>query len=240
MDSLPVFTQVDHATQSFPPVIELFVAASLRFQKVINGDLTAAEFYKQTNPLATSILFSVGLSVFTLILSEITRNFSQVDRLWSILPAVYVCHYAYWSRINDMQCDRADTAAVIAVAWSLRLTFNYWRKGGYQWSTEDYRWLIIKKAIGTPAFFLMNLTFISFMQNFLLVSITTPVYLFLVIAKNFPESEASFTSDVVFSRGMMLAIILEFFADQQQWSMNQTRISCRKKQMHNTLLINSF
>ncbi|EPS44305.1 hypothetical protein H072_1704 [Dactylellina haptotyla CBS 200.50] len=225
MATLPSYSQIHDIGQSRPGIFQLVEVAFHNFQDVFNGKRAFQDAYQQTDPLATSILASVILSGLTLIVSEITRNFSQVDRLWSILPAIYIVHYSHWASLNNVHSDRVDTAAVIAVIWSVRLTFNYWRKGGYQWSSEDYRWDVIRAAIGKPAFFIMNITFISFMQNFLLVAITTPVYLFLVVAKNFPQSEVATTADTVFSRGMMLAVILEFFADQQQWSFHQAKQS---------------
>jgi steroid 5-alpha reductase family enzyme len=52
-----------------------------------------------------------------------------------------------------------------SVVWSMRLTFNYWRRGGYQIGSEDYRWNLIKGWIGTPAFFLLNILFTSSVQS---------------------------------------------------------------------------
>jgi steroid 5-alpha reductase family enzyme len=59
-----------------------------------------------------------------------------------------------------------------SVVWSLRLTYNYWRKGGYQIGSEDYRWEMIKKYIGGAPFFLLNVFFISTLQ--IVSSPTTP------------------------------------------------------------------
>ncbi|KAF3918778.1 hypothetical protein AA313_de0202989 [Arthrobotrys entomopaga] len=222
--SLPSYTQIQEVGKNPPEIFHLCEIGFLGLQQAVEGKRSFLDFYKETDPFASSIIASLVLSILTLLLSEVTRNYSQVDRLWSILPAVYICHYSYWASLNNLYSDRVNTAAVLSVAWSIRLTYNYWRKGGYQWSSEDYRWNHIKATIGGPAFFLMNITFISFIQNILLVAITTPVYLFLIISKNFPKDEATTaTADTVFSRGMMLAIILAFFADQQQWSFHQAK-----------------
>ncbi|KAK6356979.1 hypothetical protein TWF718_001312 [Orbilia javanica] len=228
MAAIPSFSNILEIAQSSPNVLQLLQGAINGVQQVAAGELDFFTFYKQTDPLATTALFSIILSVFVFILSEITRNFSQVDRLWSILPAVYIVHYSVWANINNLRTDRVDTVAVVSIIWSIRLTYNYWRKGGYKWASEDYRWDVIRKAIGKPAFFLLNLTFISFGQNFLLVAITTPVYLFLILTKNFPQTDANTTADVVFSRGMALAVLLEFFADQQQWSYHQAKEKFKK------------
>ena len=46
-----------------------------------------------------------------------------------------------------------------------RLTFNYWRKGGYSIGSEDYRWEVLRDHIPPPLFFLFDVVFISFAQN---------------------------------------------------------------------------
>lgn len=47
----------------------------------------------------------------------------------------------------------------------IRLTYNYWRKGGYQIGSEDYRWEIVQKYVSRPVFFVFNIIFISFIQS---------------------------------------------------------------------------
>jgi steroid 5-alpha reductase family enzyme len=33
----------------------------------------------------------------------------------------------------------------LTTLWGLRLTYNFWRKGGYKKGGEDYRWAYIRK-----------------------------------------------------------------------------------------------
>ena len=49
--------------------------------------------------------------------------------------------------------------------FKIRLTYNYWRKGGYSVGSEDYRWNLIKEHIGMPLFFVLNVVFISTLQS---------------------------------------------------------------------------
>lgn len=124
------------------------------------------ELYLSTNPLISSFAFAVlFLSPAVLVLSEINRNYSQVDRIWSLLPALYNIHYATWAHLNDLPATKLDHVMAVSIIWSARLTFNYWRKGGYTIGSEDYRWNIVKDYIGGPAMFVMNVVFISFYQN---------------------------------------------------------------------------
>lgn len=47
----------------------------------------------------------------------------------------------------------------------MRLTYNYWRKGGYQIGSEDYRWEVLREKISPPLFFVFNVLFISLAQS---------------------------------------------------------------------------
>lgn len=147
--------------------------------------------YDTTNPLTTAAAFAIGIIPLFYIVSEVNRNYSQVDRVWSILPTIINGHYALWKyRTNNTSgpgLDRVDLAALVLLVWTVcwhpmdayplenhlgltihaqvRLSFNYWRRGGYQIGSEDYRWEIIKKNIGPFFFSLFNVFFISSAQS---------------------------------------------------------------------------
>lgn len=123
------------------------------------------DIYTSTNPAISGLAFAIALMPVFLLVSEINRNFSQVDRVWSILPTVYHAHYALWARLNGMDTQKVDNVLAFSVVWSLRLTFNYWRKGGYEIGSEDYRWNIIKDKIGAFGLFILNIIFISSVQS---------------------------------------------------------------------------
>lgn len=112
-----------------------------------------------------SVAFALLVGVVVLIVAEINSNYSQIDRLWSILPTVYNAHYCYWAHLNGMPAKKLDLVLLASAVWSVRLTYNYWRKGGYNVGSEDYRWPIIYDRIGSIAFHLLNFTFISFGQS---------------------------------------------------------------------------
>jgi steroid 5-alpha reductase family enzyme len=113
----------------------------------------------------------------------------------------------------------------------LRLTFNYWRKGGYSIGSEDYRWYgtsidhlleinwricrdVLREKISPTLFFLFNVAFISLAQSILLFLISTPAYVMLLVSR---FSESMTTADTIFARILMGLVMVEFFADQQQW-----------------------
>lgn len=71
-------------------------------------------------------------------------------------------------------------------------------------------------------FMIFNLTFIAAAQSLLLLLITAPTYVLLVVAHTQgPESFG--LPDLVFSRAAFFFIIIEFFADQQQWNFHQAK-----------------
>lgn len=127
--------------------------------------------YLTTNPLVSATAFTIATFPIFFLVSEINKNYSQVDRVWSILPTLYHIHYSVWAHLNGLECGRVDNVLAFSVVWSLRLTFNYWRKGGYEIGSEDYRWLIIKDKIGSLGFVVLNVVFISTAQ---IVSLLPP------------------------------------------------------------------
>ncbi|KAI4211335.1 MAG: hypothetical protein LQ351_005890 [Letrouitia transgressa] len=100
-----------------------------------------------------------------------------------------------------------------------RLTFNYWRKGGYSIGSEDYRWNVLKEYINAPLFFLFNVIFISFAQSLLLFSITTPTYILLLAASQSKPNSI----DVLVTQILLGSVYLAFTADQQQWELITAR-----------------
>lgn len=113
-----------------------------------------------------------------------------------------------------------------------RLTFNYWRKGGYTIGSEDYRWEVLRTKISPTLFFLFNVIFISLAQSILLLSITTPTYLLLVASRLASSSgspvEAWTFGDLVISRIMVGCVLACFFADQQQWQFQTAKQAYQK------------
>lgn len=81
------------------------------------------EVYLATNPLVSAFALCSVLAGIFFLAAEINRNFSQVDRFWSILPAVYNVHFAAWARLAGIRTQTLDTIAVISVIWSVSAFF---------------------------------------------------------------------------------------------------------------------
>src|SRR5580693_3676196 len=120
------------------------------------------------SPLLVSEIACAVLAALCWLASLVTGNSSQVDRLWSIAPALYVAWFAACAGFRD---PRLDTMAVLTALWGVRLTYNFARKGGYRAGSEDYRWPILRQRLPPALFAVFNLTFIASYQNVLLLLI---------------------------------------------------------------------
>ncbi|RPA99809.1 DUF1295-domain-containing protein [Choiromyces venosus 120613-1] len=222
---LPTVSSISEITDFSKTVTPFLHQLSISHIKpLLTGQVPVKEWYLSTNPLITAAHFALAMTLIVLAASEINRNYSQVDRLWSLLPTIYIGHYTLFAHMNGLDTQRLDTLTAFSLLWSVRLTYNYWRKGGYNIGSEDYRWEIIQKAIPGWAFTLLNIVFISFLQNVLLCMITAPAYLHL-ISSTLPTVPAWSLSDLILSRALLITLVAEAFADQQQWAYQNAKKS---------------
>ncbi|KAH8595545.1 hypothetical protein B0O99DRAFT_571670 [Bisporella sp. PMI_857] len=188
-----------------------------------NNPTELRALYLATNPLISAFMFALALAPLVLVVSEFNKNYSQVDRLWSILPTLYNAHFVTYAHLIGLPTQRLDNLLAVSTVWSLRLTFNYFRKGGYNIGSEDYRWATLKSWVPGWAFFLFNIIFISFIQSILLFAITAPTYVLLLTSRLLPNNLS--TADIICSRFLLVLITIEFFADQQQWDFQKAKKS---------------
>ncbi len=160
----------------------------------------------------TWIAVMVTVALLCFIVSEITRNYSQVDKLWSLVPIGYS-----WITFAAYPTARIFMMASLVTIWGLRLSYNFYRKGGYNiipWKgSEDYRWQIMRERSelrGRFRFGLFNLLFISFYQNILILLFSTPLLL-AALYNDKPLTVIDITAAVL----MLLFITTEGIADNQ-------------------------
>jgi steroid 5-alpha reductase family enzyme len=160
------------------------------------------------HPLLVVIAVAGAVAAFCWIASLVSHDHSWVDRLWSIVPVVYVWIFAAAAGFAD---PRLDVMAGVVTLWGARLTFNFARKGGYA-GVEDYRWAVLRGRLSRPAFEAFNILFIVIYQHTLLVLITLPA-LTAYENQGTPLGILDFLVAFVF-----LALLAgETIADQQQW-----------------------
>lgn len=157
---------------------------------------------------------AAAVSLFTWIASLITRDYSWVDRIWSIVPVAYVA--AFWAATGFTDA-RLTVMTVLVALWGARLTFNFARKGGYR-GVEDYRWPILRERMSPGQFQVFNLFFIVIFQNGLLLLISLPA---LLAYQN--QATPLGPLDLVLAAGFLALLIGEFIADQQQWEFQRAK-----------------
>jgi steroid 5-alpha reductase family enzyme len=167
------------------------------------------ELYKTTDPLTTALWVAGALALLCWVLSLITKEYSWVDRLWSITPVLFAVHFAGYAGFNDA---RLNLMAALAVLWGVRLTYNFVRKGGYKAGGEDYRWEEIQEKIGPRWFQVLNATFIAPFQNYLLLLIVVPSYAAYRFVGT-PLNALDYAAAIAF----VAFLIGETVADEQQW-----------------------
>ncbi len=151
---------------------------------------------------------------------EAAQNFSQMDKLWSLLPIAYAWIIAGRGGMKA----RLVIYALIVTVWGVRLTLNFARKGAYSlkfWSgSEDYRWSIVR---GTRFFrhrivwTLFDLFFISTYQNLLILAICLPALACM-------ESAAPLGAWDIAAAALAVAfLVLETVSDEYQWKFYQTK-----------------
>jgi len=176
----------------------------------------AEQYADHMDPLLLVLIVAGVAAAFCWITSLVTNETSWIDRLWSIVPVVYVWIFAVSALVTGIDATRLVVMAVLVTAWGVRLTFNFARKGGYT-GMEDYRWAILRGRMTKWQFQLFNILFIVLFQSALLVLISLPAY----IAWQHP---VPFTGwDAAFAALFVALLVGETVADQQQWAFHQAK-----------------
>ncbi|MEX1193308.1 MAG: DUF1295 domain-containing protein [Brumimicrobium sp.] len=173
----------------------------------------------QIQAIITTLNVYLIASIICFLVSTLTNNHSQVDKLWSIMPIIYAWIIAYYGDFTP----RMILIASLISLWGIRLTYNFSRRGGYSWKfwsgDEDYRWSVLRKKPefkSTWKWVLFNLFFISLYQMGLILLITFPMI------KAIGGSEINLF-DYILAALVIFFIITETIADQQQWNYQKTK-----------------
>ena len=169
-----------------------------------------------------TLLIIAGVSAaLCFILGEATGNNSQVDKIWSVLPPIYVWVVAAYGDFSP----RLVLMAVLATLWGARLTYNFSRHGAYKWKfwtgKEDHRWEVLRKK---PEFqprwkwTLFNLFFISAYQNALILLFTLPS----LVVLQFNSEEVGWI-DAVLALVFLGFLVFETTADNQHWAFQSAK-----------------
>lgn len=150
---------------------------------------------------------------YCFIAGEVSRNNSQMDKLWSILPIFYTWIIAVKGGLQI----RLVLIAVVVTIWGIRLTYNFAKKGAYSikfWEgEEDYRWKYLrsqKPFKNKIVWAIFDFGFISLWQNIVVLGITLPA---LAIMESSEPIGVFDILSFVFALGFL---VCEVIADRQQ------------------------
>jgi steroid 5-alpha reductase family enzyme len=128
-----------------------------------------------SDPWGRTSVFTVLFAVFMWLVSlrtlpeTGTSDPSIVDRLWSIMPWLYAWHWCFAGGFKPRQL----IMACLATAWGVRLTYNFFTKGGFS-GGEDYRWAVIRRWYPGWKWEVFNLIFICLFQQCAVLGFAVP------------------------------------------------------------------
>lgn len=195
-------------------VLPIFVVVSLAVAAIVLSFLQGFTFEPvQEKTLNILLIICASSALYCFVVGEISRNNSQMDKLWSVLPIAYTwvtCALGGFSL-------RLIIIAVIVTLWGARLTYNFAKKGAYSikfWTgEEDYRWKYLRsqKPFDNKVIWgVFDLLFISIFQNVVVLGITLPAVAIMTSTAPFG------VIDIIASVIMFGALIYEVIADRQQ------------------------
>jgi steroid 5-alpha reductase family enzyme len=199
----------------------------LLWQLATSEILNDVSVQHSVNALQCCCVVSLSVMVLTFVTSELTRNYSQVDKLWSITPCIYA-----FILVSD---TRTLLMALLVFVWGCRLTLNFYRRGGFTWppwaGDEDYRWKYLQEGflwdgLRNPLVWkCFNLLFISVYQNLLLMLIVGPSAIAHLVATRCQDMhDPSLNAwDICGSILYLGFVAVETLADNQQFQFQEEK-----------------
>lgn len=198
--------------------LTVIITITLSILGFVLGGFTLSDTQKDI--LIVLLIICGSSALYCFVVGEISRNNSQMDKLWSLLPIVYTWVVAIMGGMDI----RLIIYASIVTLWGIRLTFNFARKGAYRlkfWEgEEDYRWELLrqtkffKSKIVWAGF---DLFFICIYQNALVLAMTLPIL--ACVGSVAPIN----VFDIIATTTALLFLVLEFVADEEQWKFQETK-----------------
>lgn len=198
--------------------------------------VAASEVTRQglvTSPAHASMAALIGLWVLTYTAGFLSGNYSQVDKLWSLTPTMFAWIYAVGAPENS----RLTLMAFVCSIWSVRLTLNFNRRGGYGWppwtGEEDYRWKHVQAFLNASKHPLLweafHLGFIVIYQNLLLFLIVLPSHFVWVSYKYDGMNEPLSSMDFLLAFAIVTLVAVEGLTDEEQYKFQEVKYAMIRK-----------
>lgn len=124
--SLPViksFADCADFSKTVVPFVPQLYDLHQRIFDSISDPNALKHIYLSTNPLVSASAFCLFTVPIFLIAAEVNRNYSQIDRFWSLLPTFYNLHFTLYAHAKGLPTQRLDILALISILWSVWLFF---------------------------------------------------------------------------------------------------------------------
>lgn len=119
LPSLRALEECSDFSKTVEPFIPQLYELPQKLLETISRREGFLDLYLDTNPLISGFAISVFLGAVFLVASEVNRNYSQVDRFWSLLPTFYIAHFDLWTRLSGLSSQRIDAILLFSVIWSV-------------------------------------------------------------------------------------------------------------------------
>ncbi|CCW60981.1 unnamed protein product [Phytomonas sp. EM1] len=198
--------------------------ASVDIRRYAEG-LEAALKLMTASAFNCTFALMVTICVLTFVASQVTGNFSWMDRIWPGAPIIFAWTIVYYTMgggnphgIKGPYVNVATVYASFITLWGVRLAYNFYRRGGYCCGGEDYRWdyvrtwRVLRNRVVRALF---NLFLVSIFQSSLLWAITLPML-------SFP-ADALTRRDGISVGFLLFLLFFEVVCDQQQWNFQNAK-----------------
>jgi steroid 5-alpha reductase family enzyme len=165
-------------------LVAVWVFAELRG----DGDGVLSAFVHAHPIVQVNVLFFLNVCVLFWMLSLIQRSTWLIDPYWTILPLLIAYYYgAHPSAVWDP--TRATLAMVALWVWSVRLSYNYFRRERWRFGARE-DWRFAKKRQETRHFWWYSFFYTYLAQQLMLVGLTLPFYAVFASAAAFDALDA--------------------------------------------------
>ena len=149
------------------------IPAALPFAEVDTGDELAA--WMLHHPVATAnILYFVFIDGVFFAVALVQRSSWLIDPYWTLLPILLAWYYLAHP-LADPSWTRVALAWTALIAWSARLTYNYFRRESWRFGLrEDWRYAEMRRE--RPHFWLEQFFVVYLAQHAMLLGLSLPFW----------------------------------------------------------------
>ena len=165
-------------------------------------------------PFGYALDLSLILAVLSWLASLVTREQAWIERRWEVIPPLCCLIVA---AAADFESARLNLMTGLVIIWSLRLSYNCWRKGGFSKGGGDYRFDHVKRQMGA-GFWIYSVTYMLLGHMLTIWLFTAPIHT-AWLWRDAPLNWLDIAASIVF----LAFWIGEAVADQQMWDFQQEK-----------------